>query len=69
MVEELLTRKLESVLRTCSDLKKENVALKLALATAEKSIDLVTRSNAELFVRMNDQECYSRRENSDQRDA
>jgi len=63
MVEEPLTKKLESVLRKCSDLKKENPALKLALATAEKSIDLVTRSNAELFVRMKNQECYSRREN------
>ena len=63
MIEELLTKKLEAALRTCADLKKENVALKIALANAEKSLETVTRSNADLCDRLHNQECYTHREN------
>ena len=63
MIEEVLTKKLEAILRTCSELKRENVALKLSLETAESSLQTITRVNADLVVRLNNQECYSRREN------
>ena len=63
MVEELLNKKLENVLRTCTELKRENAVLKLALATAEKSIESIVRTNADLCVRLDSQECFSRREN------
>lgn len=63
MIDEILSKKLDSVLRTCSDLKKENVSLRQNIDKLEKSYTVLSRTNDDLVVRMNAQEAYTRREN------
>lgn len=63
MVREILNKELVAIHRTCADLKKENTALKHALTALENSHATISKANAELSVRIETQECYSRREN------
>ena len=63
MIDELLTKKLDPLVRTCAELKKENVILKQKVETLESAQTEARTLCTSLLNRLEEQETYSRREN------